>query len=150
MKHRVQISNKQKIPYRAIRNSQQGVVLLESLIAVVIFSMGILALVGLQGAMVKNTSDAKYRAEATFLAQQKLGEVWINAKNHNAFASYAVADEDISTILPEGKRTVAISPAPDCLVTVTVVWQMPGGDIHKHSTNARINSMVDAGTCIYI
>jgi len=56
------------------RKFQEGVVLLESLIAILIFSMGILALVGLQGAMVKNTSDAKYRAEATFIAQQRLGQ----------------------------------------------------------------------------
>lgn len=131
------------------RESQQGVVLLEALIAVLIFSMGILALVGLQGAMVKNTSDAKYRAEATFIAQQKLGEIWANTKSHDAFAAYAVVDEDISALLPEGKRTVAVTPAPDCLVTVTVEWKMPGGDIHNHTTNARINSMLEPGTCIY-
>ena len=131
------------------KKSQQGMALLESLIAVVIFSMGILALVGLQGAMVKNTSDAKYRAEATFFAQQKLGEVWANTKDHDAFAGYAEVDEDISALLPGGTRTVAISAAPDCMVTVTVEWQMPGGDIHNHTTNARINSMLEPGTCIY-
>jgi len=137
------------IPASVNSKTQEGVVLLEALIAVLIFSMGILALVGLQGAMVKNTSDSKYRAEATFFAQQKLGEIWANTRNHDAFASYAVVDEDISALLPGGKRTVAISPAPDCLVTVTVRWQMPGGDIHNHTTSARINSMVDPGTCIY-
>jgi len=134
------------------KKSQQGMALLESLIAVVIFSMGILALVGLQGAMVKNTSDAKYRAEATFFAQQKLGEIWANTKSHDALAGYAVVDEDISALLPGGKRTVAISPfgAVDaCMVTVTVELQMPGGDIHNHTTNARINSMLEPGTCIY-
>lgn len=129
--------------------AQRGVVLLEALIAVLIFSMGILALVGLQGAMVKNTSDAKYRAEATFIAQQKLGEIWANTKDRDAFSGYAVVNEDISALLPDGKRTVAISPAPDCMVTVTVRWQVPGGDMHNHSANARINSMVEEGTCIY-
>jgi len=49
--------------------TQQGIALLESMIAILIFSMGILALAGLQGVLVKNTSDAKYRAEATFIAQ---------------------------------------------------------------------------------
>jgi type IV pilus assembly protein PilV len=129
--------------------SQQGMAMLEALIAVLIFSMGILALVGLQGAMVKNTTDAKYRAEATFIAQQKLGEIWANTKSYDAFAGYAFVDEDISTLLPGGTRTVAVTPAPDCLVTVTVEWQMPGGDIHNHTANARINSMVEPDTCIY-
>lgn len=137
------------MPPAVNKKSQQGMALLEALIAVLIFSMGILALVGLQGAMVKNTSDSKYRAEATFFAQQKLGEIWANTRNHDVFASYAVVDEDISALLPGGKRTVAISPAPDCMVTVTVEWQMPGGDIHNHTSNARINSMLEPGTCIY-
>jgi type IV pilus assembly protein PilV len=51
--------------------TQKGAILLESLIAMLIFSMGILALVGLQAAMVSNTSDAKYRSVASYLAQQK-------------------------------------------------------------------------------
>jgi Tfp pilus assembly protein PilV len=31
-----------------------------------------LALAGLQAVMIKNTDDARYRAEASFIAQQKL------------------------------------------------------------------------------
>lgn len=137
-------------PATKMRQLQQGVVLLESLIAVLVFSMGILALVGLQAAMLKNTSDARYRAEATFIAQQKLGEIWANTKNHDAFAGYSVVNEDISSLLPEGLRTVAISAAPECEVTVTVTWQQPGSDIRNHSINARINSMLDGNTCIYL
>ncbi len=139
-----------KRPLGKFKHLQQGVVLLESLIAVLVFSMGILALVGLQGAMLKNTSDARYRAEATFIAQQKLGEIWANTKNHDAFAGYTVANEDISSLLPEGLRTVAISAAPECEVTVTVTWQQPGSDIRNHSISARINSMLEGNTCIYL
>ena len=124
---------------RITRNAQKGVVLLESLIAILLFSMGVLALVGLQGAMVKNTSDAKYRAEATFIAQQKLGEIWVDAQNLAGLAGYAVVDEDISILLPEGKRTVAISP--ERVVTVTVTWQLPGEALHNYSTNARIEGI---------
>lgn len=115
---------------------QQGVVLLEAMIAILIFSMGILALVGLQSAMIKNTSDAKYRTDATFIAQQRLGEIWTNAKNHVVLADYVVNGEDISTLLPGGTRTVSVSP--ERVVTVTIAWQLPGGDQHKFVTNARI------------
>ena len=55
--------NRNYLPSHA---AQQGVVLLESLIAILIFSMGILALVGLQAAMISNTSNAKYRADASY------------------------------------------------------------------------------------
>ena len=116
---------------------QQGVVLLESLIAILIFSMGILALVGLQAAMIKNTSDSKYRAEATFIAQQKLGEVWVNAKNNLTLADYE-GDEDISTLLPYGSRNVAVCAD---VVTITVRWHMEGEAEHSYSANARIEGV---------
>jgi len=114
---------------------QQGAALLESLIAILLFSMGILALVGLQGAMVKNTSDAKYRAEATFIAQQRLGLIWVGT----SLADYIEADTDISTMLPNGTRTVEVSP--ERVVTVTVSWQLPGEAEHSYSANARIEGI---------
>ena len=54
---------------------QQGVVLLEALIAILIFSLGILGLVGLQASMVKGTSEAKNRAEASYVAQREIGRI---------------------------------------------------------------------------
>lgn len=126
--------NRYPLPSRA---SQQGAVLLEALISVVIFSFGILALAGLQTVMIKNTDDAKYRAEATFIAQQKLGEIWTNAQNFGSLADYVV-DEAV-TQLPNGNRTVAVSP--ERVVTVTVNWQLPGADAHTYSTNARIEGI---------
>jgi len=120
------------------QNSQQGVVLLEALIAILIFSLGILALVGLQAAMVKNTSDAKYRAEATFAAQQKLGEIWANTKNKTALVDYVVTDEPFLQ-LPSGTRSVAVSS--EKVVTVTVNWTLPGEQQHTYSTNARIEGI---------
>jgi type IV pilus assembly protein PilV len=123
--------------------SQQGVVLLESLIAILIFSMGVLALVGLQAAMIKNTSDAKYRVEAMFIAQQKLGEIWANASNFVNLADYGIAigdaKADVSTLLPAGKRSVEISPQR--VVTITVTWQVPGEAKHNYRTNARIEGI---------
>ena len=61
---------------------QQGSVLLEGLIAILIFSMGILALVGLQAAAIKNSSDAKYRADASYLANQIIGQMWADRANN--------------------------------------------------------------------
>lgn len=116
---------------------QQGAILLEALIAVVIFSFGLLALAGLQAAMIKNTDDAKYRAEATFIAQQKLGEIWTNAQNFGNLADYVV-DEPVAQ-LPNGNRTVTVSP--ERVVTVTVNWQLSGAESHTYSTNARIEGI---------
>lgn len=122
----------------AMPSSQQGAVLLEAMIAILIFSMGILAIAGLQGAMIKNTSDAKFRAEATFIAQQKLGEIWTNAKNYTTLADYVETDEPIAQ-MPDGLRNVTVSS--DRVVTVTVAWTSPGEAQHTYSTNARIEGI---------
>lgn len=126
------------------RALQKGAVLLEALIAVVIFSFGILALAGLQSLMIKNTDDAKYRAEATFIAQQKLGEIWTNAQNFGSLADYATggvtsAPYEAIAQLPSGRRTVSVSS--ERVVTVSVSWQLPGSTLHTYSTNARIEGI---------
>jgi len=46
---------------RAHKN-QAGVMLIEALIGILIFSIGILALLGMQGAAIKNTTDANTAA----------------------------------------------------------------------------------------
>jgi type IV pilus assembly protein PilV len=55
---------------------QQGSMLLEALISILIFSIGILAIVGLQASSVKMSSDAKYRADASLLASQYVNTLW--------------------------------------------------------------------------
>ncbi len=108
-------------------SAQHGVVILESLIAILIFSLGILALVGLQANMLQSTSDAKYRADASYLAQQKLGLMWSDPVNA-ASSTYLVADEDMSAVLPQGLRTV-VQPDPvnsPGQFRVVVGWTAPG------------------------
>ncbi len=128
------------------RFDQTGVVLLETLIAILIFSIGILALVGLQAVMISNTSDAKYRSEASYIAQQRIGEIWANPANLAAMGEGDPSDPgnspgtDISKLLPDGKRyTVQISPG-EFLVMVT--WQPPGDPgnvvVHQYMTVARV------------
>lgn len=85
------------------KSAQQGVVLLEALIAILLFSMGVLAIVGLQAAMIKNTADSKYRADAAYIAQQRIGLMWSNPGNP---AGFLEVNTDISALLPAGKLTV--------------------------------------------
>jgi type IV pilus assembly protein PilV len=60
---------------------QHGSALLEALIAILIFSMGILALMGLLASSIKSSSDAKYRADAAYLANQLIGQMWVDRAN---------------------------------------------------------------------
>jgi len=62
----------------SLRNMQHqsGAYLLEALIGILIFSLGILGIVGLQAMSLRNTSDAGLRAEAVFAANQLIGQMW--------------------------------------------------------------------------
>lgn len=129
---------------------QQGSVLLESMIAILIFSMGILAIVGLQAASVKNTASAKYRTDASMLANQIIGQMWIDDKTASALqasynspggAKYLTWKTSVASALPgvaSNAPTIAIDASN--VATVTVWWQSPGeAKPHNYVAIARIN-----------
>jgi type IV pilus assembly protein PilV len=60
---------------------QDGVVLIEALLGILIFSIGILALIGMQSVAVKNTVDARYRTEAAYLAKDILNQIQLDMAN---------------------------------------------------------------------
>ncbi len=109
------------------RQSQEGVILLEALISILIFSLGVLALVGLQGAMIKNTTESRYRAEASYIAQQRIGQLW--AANPADLSTYLESNTNISALLPAGRRSVT-QPSPGQFL-VTVNWQLPGEPVRN-------------------
>lgn len=129
---------------------QRGSVLLESMIAILIFSMGILAIVGLQAASIKNTASAKYRTDASMLANQIIGQMWADDKttaslqtsyNSPSGAKYITWKANVANALPgvaSNAPTVAIDASNR--VTVTIWWQSPGeAKPHNYVAIARIN-----------
>ena len=69
-----------------LRKEQRGAMLLEALIAILIFSMGILALMGMQVTAINTVSESKHRSDAGFLANRIIGQIWADRAN---LASYA-------------------------------------------------------------
>jgi len=142
--------------------SQAGSVILEALIAILIFSIGILGLVGMQATAVSNVSDAKYRADAAFYANQIIGQMWASrvTQTNPAGVSYYAVDPTfawpasganatvitwagqtgVAGALPNGTATIVIDPASQQQVTVTLNWQPPAASaVHVHTTVAYIN-----------
>ena len=64
-----------------LKRGQSGVIILEALIAIFIFSIGILGLVGALSAAVTNASEAQYRTEAAFLADSLIAEIRVSRNN---------------------------------------------------------------------
>jgi type IV pilus assembly protein PilV len=145
------------------RKNQNGSVILEALIAILIFSIGILALVGMQATAINSVADAKYRSTAGFLANQIVGTIWAtrqNAVNANASnvmtsnpdPSFACAPcsaangnaytqawitSGVATGLPRGTGNIVINGA---VVTVTIGWQPPkDAAAHRHVVSINID-----------
>ena len=110
------------------RDRQSGSMLLEGLIALLIFSMGILAIVGMQASAVKASSDAKYRSEACLLANELIGKMWVSDRTQAtlqaAFASPAGAAYTQWAWVGSG-TTAGTAAAP---ATGTVLEMLPGAD----------------------
>jgi type IV pilus assembly protein PilV len=109
---------------------QQGAVLLEAMIAILIFSFGILAISGLQGAMMKNTVDAAYRAEASYIVQQRMGEMLVNPVGLGASKDVPIDS------LPGGK--LSITPVTEGRLQLVVTWQVPGEAQHNYQATTSI------------
>lgn len=129
---------------------QQGSLLLESMIAILIFSLGVLAIVGLQGALVKSTTSAKYRTDASMLANQIIGQMWVGDKtptslqtdfNSPSGAKFVTWKSNITSTLPgiaANPPTVVIDA--NNVATVTIWWQSPGEAVpHNYVAIARVN-----------
>jgi type IV pilus assembly protein PilV len=136
------------------RTRQSGVSLLESLLAILIFSVGILALVALQSISVKATTESKFRADAAFLASQIIGRMWTdyaafdtgqfayNAGGANcAFAggggnaevaAWVAAVQEALPGSNAGSMQILVTRNPGQpdhnRVVVNICWQPPGAD----------------------
>ena len=58
-----------------MRKHQSGVMLLEALIAILVFSLGILGVVGMQASAIGASRDAKFRSDAGMLANEVIGQM---------------------------------------------------------------------------
>lgn len=126
----------------AIRRGQSGTTLLEVLITVVLVSVGLLGLAGLQLATVQNTNSAGQRFEATTLAEDILERMRANRQqalngqynlllgNDPAGGNLAGTDLtawiDALAALPQGDGSVNVDNLG--VVTIEVAWSDASND----------------------
>ena len=133
---------------------QRGGFLLEALVGILIFSFGILGLVGLQANAIRHVNDAQYRGEAVYLASTIVGRMWTD--NHlqleanydrdlggaGYLALVELAKNLPGATIPANAPDVQVVPGPSAnssVVTVTLFWQLPGDATqHNYSTTAVI------------
>ena len=122
--------------------------LLEAMIGILIFAMGILALIGLQARAISSTTDANYRSQASFLVSDIIGQIWVdrtNMANYTYPAGSAPAlNAWLARVNNELPGTLANPPqitvnAGTGQVTVVVRWQPPNASApHSQTAIAQI------------
>ena len=137
---------------------QSGVMLLEALIGILIFSLGILALVGMQATAVRATTDARDRTEASNLTSQIVGQMWLDRTNlanyawdgsgsppaaltnwvNQVEASLPGAANNSPTVTVGASAALGASVGTE--VEVVVFWQNPTDpNLHQFAMTAYIN-----------
>jgi type IV pilus assembly protein PilV len=127
----------------APKSLQEGVMLIEALVAILLFTLGIVAVMGLQANSILQVAQSKYRTDASYLANQIIGQMWVDQAN---IASYTSAggnaqrtrwDAVVGSTLPSGTGTIARAGSS---VTVTVQWKAPDDAVtHNYIAVANIN-----------
>lgn len=141
---------------------QRGVMLLEALISILIFSIGILAIVALQANSIKLASDSKYRADASLLANQLIGQMWLANSSPTFVADFSTggaqyntwATSSVALTLPlagVSSPSVTIVQSTDLAastvsssVTIDIYWSVPGetagASPHHYNTRTQVTN----------
>lgn len=135
---------------------QRGGFLLEALVGILIFTLGVLGLFAMQARAIGYSSDVQYRGEAAYLANAYLSKMWAMPRatlttlfddpgedEYDALAAaMALRLPGAALIAPNPIVTItqppaggAVDPATNVgltdnstLVTITIQWQQPAAE----------------------
>ena len=137
-----------------VAHAQRGAFLLEALVALLIFSFGVMAMAGLQTRAARHFNEAQYRANAAELAQATIASM--RASDPATLAARfdpSAGSADWLALLGRAKRLPGVNdvqnlPAIQVVdgptttsrqVTLSVFWQTPGDlAAHRYAASAVI------------
>lgn len=127
--------------YANRRAAARGVVLIEALIGILIFSIGVLGLVGLQASMTRAQTSTKVRADAVLLANEVVGIMWADREaDHPKYTDASCSKhapckawlDKVRRSLPAGDASIAYTQTDARQVQVVVSWSMPNEGAHRY------------------
>ena len=139
---------------RPVCHAAAGFAMIEVLISVLLFAIGILGLVGLQATMTQTQTDSKVRADAANLVDELATLMWSEVTNTAPMtanlAAYTTSGcagntrcgawlTKLASVLPSGTLdNLSYNTVTDTndvnygSVSVTLKWSMPNGGEHKY------------------
>lgn len=125
---------------------QSGIALLEVLVSLLLFSLGILGLIGLQARAVSLSTDAQDRNRAALLANDIASAMWLGksvAVNTGAGSVWQKRVGDAAKAgLPNGAVTVtAVAGTPNS-ADIVITWKAPGRASEKTEQSSTLTTRV--------
>ncbi|MBS1208095.1 MAG: fimbrial assembly protein [Proteobacteria bacterium] len=102
---------------------QAGVALLEALVSILLFSIGVLGVVALQAKASQFSVDSEDRSRAALLANQIVSQMWAQQSTSVDTSSWQTQVSSSSRGLPSGNGSVSVDSTG--LATVTITWKAP-------------------------
>ena len=110
-----------------------------------LFSIGILGLIRLQAIAIQSTAEARYRAEANFLANQLVSTLWLDQANLSQYAHFAQS----INCHPAGTASVLASQASSELARwlAAVEKTLPRATAGQQQITVNADNSVDITLC---
>jgi type IV pilus assembly protein PilV len=131
-----------KICLKPRRARSRGVSMIEVLVVIVLFSFGLIGMVGLQARAVQFSVSAEDSSRAALLANEVVSTMWGNNSVTLSTGEVAAWNARVADAadrgLPNGAGTVTVAGN---IATVTVTWRAPhepAGTVHSYVTQVQI------------
>jgi type IV pilus assembly protein PilV len=115
-------------PIRIPRTAQRGMTLLEVLVAILIFSIGMLGMVGMQARAMQYSVDSEDRTRAAMLANEAVAAMWVlgtvSLDSGTVATWVSRVQNQTASGLPNANGTIS-APDANGVVTVSVTWKAP-------------------------
>jgi len=138
-------------PTRRAPRAQLGFSLIEGLVSILIFSFGVLSLISLETTSIRQSSNAKYRSDASLLANQFIGSMWVSDRTVTTLQNnYATGGANYNTWLTSVNAALPGSTASAPTVTVSgtgqvtmnLYWKAPNeaasAPMHQYTVIAQV------------
>ena len=118
---------------RSVRKAQRGFFLIEAMVAILIFALGVLGLVAMGSTAVASQSDAQYRTDAASLTDAIAGQIALGLNRTGATPAIVAANKAASLAAfahqpggPACAYTGAATADANLLALLNVAAAMPG------------------------
>jgi len=126
-------------------NQQQGLSLIEALVAVVVLALGLLGLAGLQATSIKSNDSALFRSQATLLAydmadrMRTMRTAALDGRFDEGSSHAERTTWDRAIRLALGADATGTIGRNNNVATIAITWNDNRGQIRRSSTTAAPN-----------